>query len=251
MTHSLKEKIKYRFNKAYRTYDQNCFIQDYIAKQSVALLCRHSKNFCNISDFACGTGQSTIALINNVNYKKCYAIDFAQKLLSIARNKITNSNVKFILSDIDTYIFEHKYLDLIFCNMGLQWLPNISYTLKILNYYLSTKGLLAFSIPNRDNFPELKVQHKNTMPSTEKLKSLLYSSGYKIKEYRTFSYTLKFPDTYQAIRSIKNTGANCTMNNQHFQKNVTRINTDSFFSKPSVPSLTYVIDVYICEGDNK
>ena len=135
MKKDLKQKIQLSFNRSYETHDRYCAIQNKICEQSIKLLLKFSNQFEKISDFACGTGESTKRLINNVRYDTCYAIDFAETLLNVAKTKF-RSNVKPILCDFDELIFDEKYLDLVFCNMGLQWSLNLTSTLDKFNFYI-------------------------------------------------------------------------------------------------------------------
>ena len=132
--------------------------------------------------------------------------------------------------------------------MGLQWTTNLAHTLNLFNYYLKKNGVLIFSVPNSNNFPELKVQYKNIMLDNKNVKSLLYSTNFLLKTYEGFSYKMNFPNTYEAIKSIKYTGANCMVNNRLTSRTITKNYINNFFVNPTISSLTYVIDIYICEA---
>lgn len=81
-----KIKIKYNFNHACKTYDKHCNVQNKICEKTIQLLLNHKNYFENIGDFACGTGESTKQLVKNIQYKKCFGIDFSENLLNNARN---------------------------------------------------------------------------------------------------------------------------------------------------------------------
>src|SRR3989338_7278623 len=140
-----KIKIKYNFNKACKTYDNHCDVQNKICEKTIQLLLNHKNYFEITGDFACGSGESTKQLINYIQYKKCYGIDFSENLLNNAKNKL--SGIEFILSDFDDIIFEDESLDLIFSNMGLQWSIDLQKTFSVLTRYLKKDGLIVFSLP--------------------------------------------------------------------------------------------------------
>ncbi len=247
MNNELKSRIRKNFNNSLNTYDSSCFIQDMISSECIKKLLEYNHTFDTVGDFACGTGQSTSILLNNIKYSKCFAIDFSEKLLAFAKAKLDKNNIAFILSDIDESIFKNSFFDLIFCNMGLQWCPNLSHTLKLLNYYTKRNGLLLFSIPSKNNFPELKNYYKNSMYTHENIVYKLLVSRFKIKYYNTLSYTKIFKNTYEAIKSIKLTGANSLSNNVQSPAGLSKSYCNNFFHNPIKPSLTYNIKIYVAQ----
>lgn len=243
----LKEKIKNNFNKACKTYDTNCKIQNIICDKSIKLLLKYNKNYFSIADFACGTGESTLKLINQVHYHTCYAIDFSEKLLSVAKNKLPE-HVKFLLADFDDEIMLEAPLDVIFCNMGLQWSFDLFNTIKLLHQYLYKNGLLIFSMPIYPNFPEIKEQYKLKTHEHDHILKLLDSAHFKLINCEQMVMTEQFNNTIEALKPLKNTGVNCNNIFKNFnKKGLSKKFINNVFTDNNIITLTYRIGIYLAK----
>ena len=239
-----KIRINYNFNKACRTYDKHCAVQNKICEKTIHLLLTHRNYFDSVGDFACGTGESTKQLVNNIQYKKCYGIDFSENLLNNAKNKL--SEVEFLLSDFDNVVFDDKSLDLVFSNMGLQWSFDLQKTFSVLGHYLKEDGLFVFSLPIDGNFPEIHPQNKIRTPTHEAISDILKKLSLKIIKFENLEYTEKFPDQMTALRSIKNVGA-CLVRTTGFKFGLSRSHVKNIFLEENSTTLTYKIGIYIVE----
>ncbi len=245
MNNFYKNKIKHYFNKAYKTYDDYCVVQNDASQRTLELLMRHTDHFEKIADFACGTGESTLKLIRQISHKKCYAIDFSDKLLHIASSKLPNT-VSCILSDFDTPLFPNSSLGLISCNMGLQWSLNLGETLSLFNRYLTRNGYFAFSMPVTGNFPEMKAEFKSLLLPPEHIIDILNNSGFRLIANYSYKNVQLFESYYHALKSLQKIGANFSpkVNN----KGLKRVNVREIFVEDCmVPKLTYHIGIYLCQ----
>ena len=227
---------------AYKTYDRYCSVQNKICEKTIQLLLNHQHYFETAGDFACGTGESTKQLVNHIQYKKCYGIDFSENLLNNARNKL--SDVEFVLSDFDDVVFERESLDLIFSNMGLQWSIDLKKTLSILNHYLKKNGLITFSLPVSGNFPEIHDQNKIITPTHKIISELLEHLDLKIIQFDNLTYVEKFSDQMTALRSIKNVGARF-VKTQGSKVGLSRSHIKNIFLTENTTTLTYKVGIYI------
>lgn len=238
----MKEKIRSCFNSAWETYDKHCAVQRKICKDCIDLIPCFGNYFNTIADFACGTGISTQHLVTHVKYKTCYAIDIAENLLAIANEKLINKDIKFILSDFDNPVFGENYLDLIFCNMGLQWSLDLEATLNLFNFYLNKSGLMIFSIPIEGNFPEIKKPHKNAMHKIEVVKKILEKTHFKVLRFCKKTYVEKFNSPHHALSSIKAIGANCLFSPK---ENKLLGLSRNHMIKSNQPTLTYQVAIFM------
>lgn len=246
MHHSIKTKIRDQFNRSADSYDQDCEIQNEICKQSINLLLKQQNQFKNIADLACGTGESTKQLIQSIYYEKCYAIDFAHKLLSIAKNKlIHNQKVNFVLGDLDNLLFELSHLDLIFCNMGLQWSDHLPSTIKLIRQYLTQNGIFAFSIPISGNFPEMKPSCKLPLACHEEIIEIVKSASFELTNWEIKTISILFSTQLDLIKSLKNVGANYNKSESQRQPGLGKMKTDHIFTDQNNRQLTYKIGIYI------
>jgi malonyl-CoA O-methyltransferase len=243
----MKEKIRKNFDKACKTYDAHCNIQNIVCDKSIELLLKYNRDFFSIADFACGTGESTSKLINHIHYHTCYAIDFSEKLLSVAKDKLPE-HIQFFLTDFDNQILFDDQLDLIFCNMGLQWSFDLLTTMKLLHQYLYKHGLLLFSIPNYPNFPEIKEQYKLKTHEHEEVIKMLNLAGFKLIKSKRTAITEKFNNPIEALKPLKNTGVNCGNIFKNFnRKGLSKKFINNIFTDNNLVTLTYNIGIYLAK----
>lgn len=251
MNSDLKEKIKSNFDAASRSYDMHCEVQNAIGKQALVVLEPHKRQFGIIADFACGTGESTKHLLKKVQYEICLAIDFSGKLLKQAKMKLP-SHTQYIHADFDYPILKTACLDLIFCNMGLQWSFSFNRTLRLINSYLQDEGLILLTLPADNNFPEIKPEYKSFLPSNTKIKMALQSVGFAMLDHMHCYYKTIFTSTLDALRSIKHIGANTIIDRQNVIKmGLSKSGIDHIFYEPDHPSLTYEVDIYLARKVKK
>lgn len=247
MRNDYKNKIKHHFNKSYRTYDAYCQVQNNVSQCALKLLQRHASYCEKIADFACGTGESTLKLINHIQYEQCYAIDFSDKLLNIAINKLPHT-VQCILSDFEDVLFQNNFLDLVFCNMGLQWSFDFNKTLSLLNHYLKNSGYFIFSIPICDNFPEMKSEFKFQQFSSKYIIRGLKDNGFNLIDNSIYINVQSFQSHYQALKSLQAVGANFSPGLTVHSKGLKKMNVRELFIENNVsPQLTYCIGIYLCQ----
>jgi len=243
----MKEKIRNNFDKACQTYDTHCDIQNNICENSIELLLKYNRNFFSIGDFACGTGESTLKLINSVHYHSCYAVDFSEKLLSVAKSKLPN-HVRFFLADFDHKILFGDQLDLIFCNMGLQWSFDLLNTLKLFHEYLYKNGLIIFSMPIYPNFPEIHEQYKLKTHDHAEIIKMLNLANFKLINYKRTDITEKFNSTIEALKPLKYTGVNCGNIFKNFnRKGLSKRFLNNIFTENNLFTLTYNIGIYLAK----
>ena len=245
MQNSLKYKIQQKFNAAAKSYDQSASIQNEVAKQAITTLLLHQQVFQYIADFACGTGESTRHLAEHIQYKACYAIDFANQLLACAKTKFTgNEPIHWLSCDFDKRLCHLPLLDLIFCNMGLQWAANFSKTISLWNEYLKPNGLLLFSLPLATNFPEIRHAFKPHFLSHEQLLSACTLKRFTAIDTQHHTFQLQFSSALAALRYLKATGTN--HNDTPTRKGLTTPRLTQIFHPPKTPqTLTYEIGIYL------
>lgn len=246
----MKNKIQQSFNKAWRTYDQYSHVQQQACEQAILALLQHGNSYPFVADFACGTGLSTRSLIKSIRSEKILAIDFCEKLLQVASNKNRSSKVQIIHADFDDRREDIRDLDLVFCNMGLQWSPDIRFTLRLFNTYLKKGGLLIFSLPMDSTFSELKEPYKNSFYTPESLKKRIKESGFNLKSSEDFVLIDPFDNPLKALRSIKFVGANCLVMNSNFrQQGISRSSLMNMFVNQDNFNLSYRIGIFVLEKE--
>lgn len=242
----MKNKIRECFNKAWRTYDQYSQVQQRACDEAIKILLQHGDCYPLVADFACGTGLSTQSLLRSIQIEKIMAVDFCKKLLQVASHKNMDSRVQAIEADFDDLREDATDLDLIFCNMGLQWSPDILFTLERFRSYLKSNGLLIFSLPMDSTFSELKEPYRNSFYTPESLCKIINESGFNVVSLEEFTIVDQFDNPIKALQSIKFVGANCLMmNNDLRQKRISRSSVKSTFVSQENFNLSYRIGIFV------
>lgn len=241
--------IKHAFNKAANTYDYNCSLQLEIGRQLIELIKRQGNSFDSMIDLGCGTGLITEFLKNEISCRKLYAIDLADALLRLASERLKYDVV--IESSFDSVPLKDKSVDLVFSNMSFQWSYDLKRTIDESSRILKKSGLLAFSIPNKESFKEVRESIENLdMPNflndffdVSGLRYML--SDYTILEFPARIHTSYYGSVLSLLKSIKNIGAShIKSNSQRRLTNLDFMVLDEYFKKSvykdKIP-LSYVI----------
>ena len=245
MSATIKHIIEKKFSRAASTYDKHCHIQNSISQQALTLLTSYQHKFTTIADFACGTGESTQQLIKSVQFNHCHAIDLSQPLLGAAHHKLQNvANVSLLPGDYDSALFPNNSLDLIFCNMGLQWAADLHRPLNHFYNYLRPDGWLLFTLPIAGNFPEIYNQHKPIHTNNASIIQLIKNQAWQFKQSTITHYCEQFSSQLAALQSLKAVGANFNAQQVNQPKGLSRIALDKIFTTPAA-SLTYKIGTYL------
>lgn len=111
------------------------------------------KNFKNILELACGTGNFTRELI--ADDRKIKAVDLSDDMLAIAENKLRNTGVEFFKMDMKDFIFDEKF-DLIIstCDSFNYILSKDDLKIVLKNVYkhLEDDGLFIFDLNSQYKF---------------------------------------------------------------------------------------------------
>lgn len=247
MTREVKSRIRRAFDRAEHTYDLNDSLQRNVCLKCIEALGKRKKSYDMVADFACGTGNSTLALADHVEYKKIFAIDFSESLVSIAKKKFENRDIDVVLSDYEKIIFlQEEKVDLVFCNMGIQWSLNIRKTLELFTSYLNENGIIVFSMPLEGTFNELESDHRNFFHSASIIKSILKELNLCSIEYNHIEYSQQYASYLDALKSLKAVGANCLIGrDKNLGVDRIRRRAKDFFIKSETAKLTYQIGIFI------
>lgn len=246
MNNLSKQGIRRTFDRAARTYDAYCSVQQTIAQRAIRLLLAHQQVFDRIVDFGCGTGESTACLMQHVRATQCYAVDFSEQLLSVAKHKLADHlGITWIHGDFDQPISFAQPVELIFSNMALQWSSDVQYTLDLWNTYLAQRGLLLFSVPIAGNFSELKACYRKHFLSDSQMIALLSSRDGVLMAQDQLSIRQSFTSQYAALTSLKATGTNYHHGDALKGRGLARVRPEIFFVDRDCSQLTYHVGIYL------
>lgn len=242
----IKRKVRHQFNRAALTYDFSCSVQHAICLQAMQLLTNYQRVFNSIADFGCGTGESTDFLIKKLAFTHCYAIDFAEQLILVAKSKLAHiNNIEWVHSDFELPITFNQPLDLIVCNMALHWSSDVLNTLRLWQTYLIQQGLLLFSVPMAGNFPELKASIKPNFLTDQEMTECLKSTGLSLVAKNFSRFGIKFANQFDALKALKATGANCNKITNVGANGLKPLKTEHIFINSTINQLTYELGIYL------
>jgi malonyl-CoA O-methyltransferase len=242
--------IKKQFNKAHSTYDKSCHLQDRINSDLLRNLCHYKASHFNIiTDLGCGTGNSTYALKKRFNYQTLYALDIADRLLHIAQEKHTRTTINFIQHSFnEPFPATLQLLDLAYSNMSFQWAIVLHKTLQYIYDILAFKGLLTFSLPVLGTLEEMHAPYRHRFLPFETIQSYLNNLGFQSICAHQKTYIEKFHSPIEALRSLKNIGANILVN-KNACKGLLSLQRliQTVFKEKNTQTLTYQIGFFIAQ----
>ena len=150
-----KAAVASRFNRSAHTYDDHCRVQRLMAGRLVARL-DGTPEPRRILELGCGTGYLTRLLAKVYPEAEIQALDFAARMVEVARDRIGSPLVEFRVADAETAAFPEGFFDLIISNAAIQWFDNPAGTLAGLVSALRPGGRMLHATFGPDTFCELK-----------------------------------------------------------------------------------------------
>ena len=149
-----KLNIARNFSRYAHLYDQYADVQMQAAAKLVESI--KGNNFCKILEIGCGTGNYTALLRNRFRSAKIKALDVSEKMISLARDKLKNKDIEFIVADAEQINLNGDY-DLITSNACFQWFSGLREVLPEYVKSLQKKGVIHFSVFGPQTFGELNT----------------------------------------------------------------------------------------------
>jgi len=214
--HHRKETIRLKFSRSASTYDEHALLQKELAEELSKQLPEAPP--ATILETGCGTGAYTYLLKKRYPNARITALDFADKMLARARQKLAaQPNVTFLCTDAEIFLRDSKErFDLVTSNATMHWFDSLGNSARLISQRLSDRGALICSIFGPETMQEmrdgLRVIHGRevVMPSSffpdrhelEKIFSGLFSD-IEIEEQQLVR---DYPNLHELLRNISKTG---------------------------------------------
>lgn len=211
-----KNLIKRCFNKAGQTYDLYSEAQHEIGLELIKKIPK--KYYPAQMDLGCGTGWLTKHLIETHAAEYCYALDFSENLLNIAKARLHEYPVVLLQHDFDDFV-RHDAFDLIYSSMALHWSRDFSVCINNLFQNIKPDGCLAFSIPLRSTFHELSDYSIQSFMELDQINQIIKNAGFSQIECSEKLIKLVFDSKLAALKMIKSIGANYVPERKLFAMN--------------------------------
>lgn len=111
-------------------------------------------NISKILEIGCGTGNYTRFLTEKFDKASIVAVDKSKKMVEMARKKLEDKTVEFIVADAEGLELEMKF-DLITSNAAFQWFRDFDGAMLNYKNALTANGVISFSIFGPATFREL------------------------------------------------------------------------------------------------
>lgn len=250
-----KEKIKRAFSRAATTYDKYADLQKEVALRLLKPINR--KDFLNILEVGCGTGNFTLILSRNFPGASITAVDFSAHMIEVAGNKL-NGKVRFLLCDGEDLYSQGKF-DLIASNATFQWFENLEKTINNYRDFLEERGLILFSIFGPSTFYELKEAFNQTHPdkhinfpssrflSLNRLETALKKSFKEVKIEEVI-FLKEYRSIRELLKTIKYTGENVFVSGSGLFLTPSKIKKleETYFKKFGAIRASY--QTFFCQG---
>ena len=214
-----KNKIRLHFSSAAPNYDKASVAQRQSADNllEAALALPHSPR--RIIDVGCGTGYASYKLKSLFPAASLVSLDMAYGMLSHAKKRFGQSgSFNGICGDAENLPFKSGSADLIFTNAAIHWCNQIEQTLAGFRQVLKPGGYLlgaAFGSGTLREInrawetvdPERIDAHRHKFPGISDWAKLLPEGEWEALSLEAKFITLYFPDTREALDSIRRAGA--------------------------------------------
>lgn len=178
-----KDKLKRRFTRSAKTYDQYARVQKLMGNHMLADI-QHIKPL-TILEIGSGTGYVTERLASQFPEAHITAIDIAEGMIALASEKPALKGVQFICGDFESLENLNTY-DLIISNATIQWFNDLPAALQKMSGLLNQNGSLCLTTFGSGTFKELHEVYQQ-VPTLE---NTFAEPGQRFLSLQTFENTL-------------------------------------------------------------
>jgi len=208
-----KSVIRDNFSRYAKYYDRYSAVQDTSASSLIDYI--EPDRLSRILDIGCGTGTYTELLLKRFPAADITAVDISEDMIAIAKEKLNQKQVRFIVSDGETLNLREKF-NLITSNACFQWFDNLETALGNYRRWLFPNGIILFSMFGQRTFFELKdslkyISKDDSSISTDRFMSKARIGTVLKKVFRKVEIKEKtlieaYSSLAQLLRKIKYTG---------------------------------------------
>lgn len=249
-----KKTIIRNFSRYAYTYDRYADIQKLTALKLLEDL--DGQVFSKILELGCGTGNYTQLLRNKFRPALLKAIDISRQMIEVARQKLNDKRVDFIVADAETLSVDENF-DCITSNACFQWFDDLGQTMQIYKRLLKKDGTILFSIFGPLTFRELNTSLRsileNSSPSAnqfmgkDRIKEIL-ERNFKSVRIKEAMYKETFARLRDLLHKIKYSGISAGALNGKisFNRRLLKRLEEIYLDKFKQIKATY--QVFFCRG---
>lgn len=208
--------VRAAFERAAPGYDACAALQAAVRANLAERLDLVTLQPARILDAGCGTGGAQRALFGRFPRAAVLALDFAPAMLRQARRaKPWFRTLHAVAGDCSALPLADGTVDLVFCNLMLQWLDDPEPAFREFRRVLAPRGLLLFSSFGPDTLQELRAAwgqvdgapHVNRFLDVHDVGDALVRAGLSEPVLDVEHLTTRYPDPRALMRELKGLGA--------------------------------------------
>ena len=221
--HIDKREVRRSFERAARTYDAAAVLQHEVCARMLERLGYINLTPRAILDAGSGTGNALAKLRLRFPGVPLIALDIALAMLARARARLpwwknipgVRKPVYLLCADLERLPLASECVDLVWCNLALQWVNDLPHTFGEMQRVLAPGGLLMFSTFGPDTLKELRAAYENTDGRTHvnrfvdmhDIGDMLIERGFADPVIDMEPFTLTYTDARTLMRDLKSIGA--------------------------------------------
>jgi len=248
-----KETISRNFSKCAGLYDRYASVQKKAALEILGQMQDYSFN--KVLEIGCGTGNYTRLLRDKFKKARITALDISGKMVEVAKHKLKDKDIEFIVADGESAEFVQGSFDLITSNACFQWFQDLDSALEKYKKILNKNGLISFSIFGPLSFWELNVSLKSVLGDTliaannfidkAKIKKILHRSFQDVT-IKEIIYEESFRRLLELLNKIKYTGVRGDGAKVYLSKRHIKRLEEAYINKFQRVRATY--QILFCQG---
>lgn len=207
--------VRRNAHRASAGYDESAVLQARVREQLVARLDWISFTPAVVVDLGCGTGHAAVALAARWPDARVIAVDAAPGMLEQAAHHDPAGRCERLCADARALPLPDAGVDLVFCNLVLQWCDDLDAVFAEIARVLRPRGLFTFTTLGPDTLVELRDAWRDAdagehvIPFTDMhdIGDGLVRAGLAEPVLDVVRYTLTYPDLRALMRDLKATGA--------------------------------------------
>jgi malonyl-CoA O-methyltransferase len=221
--HVDKRELRRAFERAAASYDAAAVLQHEVCARMLERLAYIKLEPRAILDAGSGTGNALPALTARYAGAPIVALDIAPAMLARGRTRLPwwrnlpgrRAPLYPLCADLERLPLAAECVDLVWCNLALQWVNDLPRTLAEICRVLGPGGLLMFSTFGPDTLKELRSAYENTDGRTHvnrfidmhDIGDMLIHCGYSDPVMDMEAFTLTYDDVRGLMRDLKAIGA--------------------------------------------
>jgi malonyl-CoA O-methyltransferase len=207
--------VRRNAGRASASYDEFAVLQTRVREQLVARLDWIAFTPDVVLDLGCGTGHGALALAARSPGARVIAVDAAPGMLEQAARHDRAGRCERLCADARALPLPDAGVDLVFCNLMLQWCDDLDAVFAEIARVLRPRGLFTFTTLGPDTLAELRDAWRaadsgdHVIPFTDMhdIGDGLVRAGLAEPVLDVVRYTLTYPHVRALMQDLKATGA--------------------------------------------